>query len=173
MEKEFNNVKSGKMRKRNMKYCGSLYVIKDSEKTKAFYKEILGLRVITDFGANFVLTGGISFQTLDSWQNFIEKSTDDIYLNANNGEMYFESEDLDDFIKRLDSRDDIEYVHPLKTHDWGQRGIRIYDPDHHIIEISETLSNVCKRFIEQGLNLQEISQKTMLSERMINRLLKK
>ncbi len=53
MEKEFNNVKSGKMRKRNMKYCGSLYVIKDSEKTKAFYKEILGLRVITDFGANF------------------------------------------------------------------------------------------------------------------------
>ena len=90
-----------------MKYCGSLYVIKDSEKTKAFYKEILGLRVITDFGAYFVLTGGISFQTLDSWQNFIEKSTDDIHLNANNGEMYFESEDLDDFIKRLDSRDDI------------------------------------------------------------------
>lgn len=120
MEKEFNNVKSGKMRKRNMKYCGSLYVIKDSEKTKAFYKEILGLRVITDFGANFVLTGGISFQTLDSWQNFIEKSTDDIHLNANNGEMYFESEDLDDFIKRLDSRDDIEYVHPLKTHDWDK-----------------------------------------------------
>lgn len=46
MEKEFNNVKSGKMRKRNMKYCGSLYVIKDSEKTKAFYKEILGLELL-------------------------------------------------------------------------------------------------------------------------------
>lgn len=156
-----------------MKYCGSLYVVTDSERTKKFYKEILGLRVITDFGANFVMTGGVSFQTLDSWEDFIEKSADDVCLAAHNGELYFESEDLDAFIKVLEARDDIEYVHRLKTHDWGQRGIRIYDPDHHIIEISETLSSVCKRFIAQGLSLQEISKKTMLSEKMILRLIHK
>lgn len=49
-----------------MKFCGCLYVVNDAEKTKAFYKEVFGLRVIQDFNANFVMTGGISFQTKDS-----------------------------------------------------------------------------------------------------------
>ena len=32
-----------------MKFCGCLYVVNDAEKTKAFYKEVFGLRVIQDF----------------------------------------------------------------------------------------------------------------------------
>lgn len=38
--------------------------------------------------------------------------------------------------------DDIEYVNPLMTHSWGQRVIRIYDPDHHVIEIGESMEYV-------------------------------
>lgn len=34
-----------------MKYCGSLYVIDDAQRTKQFYKDLFGLRVIQDFGA--------------------------------------------------------------------------------------------------------------------------
>ena len=37
---------------------------------------------------------------------------------------------------------DIEYVNPLMTHSWGQRVIRIYDPDHHVIEIGESMEYV-------------------------------
>lgn len=33
----------------------------------------------------------------------------------------------------------IEYVNPLMQHDWGQRVIRIYDPDRHVIEIGESI----------------------------------
>ena len=156
-----------------MKYCGSLYVVDDAEKTKAFYKEIFGLRVIQDFNANFVMTGGISFQTRDSWKDFIEQTSDDIQYKGNDHELYFETEDLDAFVKLLDTRDDIVYVHGIKEHEWGQRGLRVYDPDFHIIEVSEPLDSVVKRFYNQGMSFEEISKKTMLSVKMAQRLYKK
>lgn len=156
-----------------MKYCGSLYVVDDAVKTKAFYKEIFGLRVIQDFNANFVMTGGISFQTRDSWKDFIQQSSDDVQYKGNDHELYFETDDLDDFVKLLDTRDDIVYVHGIKEHEWGQRGLRMYDPDFHIIEVSEPLSAVVKRFHDQGMDFEEISNKTMLSIKMAERLYKK
>lgn len=156
-----------------MKYSGSLYASRDKKRTIAFYKEILGLRVIMDFNTNFTFTGGISFQTTDSWAGFIEKEVSDIHLFNNAGELYFETEDLDDFIKKLKEREDITYLHPLKIHAWGQRVIRFYDPDGHIIEVAETLTHLCVRLKENGLTDEEISNKTMLPEKMVKRFLSK
>lgn len=156
-----------------MKYCGSLYVVNDAARTKAFYKDIFGLRVIQDFHANFTMTGGISFQTRESWQEFIHKDDQDIVYGGHDAEIYFEADDMDAFLKRLESRQDIKYVHPLQVHDWGQRGIRFYDPDYHVIEVGEKLSCVVQRFHRQGMSIDEISKKTMLSSKMIERLMKK
>lgn len=156
-----------------MKYSGSLYVVDDAMRTKKFYSEIFGLRVIQDFHANFTMTGGISFQTRSSWKEFIDKDDQDIVYGGNDAELYFETEDLDAFVHFLDTYEGIEYVHRLKEHDWGQRGIRVYDPDHHIIEVSETMPQVCKRYAKQGWDVNEISKKTMLSNKMVERMLKK
>ena len=41
-----------------------------------FYKKIFGLHVVTDFGANKTLTGGLSLQTLETYKDFID--TDDM-----------------------------------------------------------------------------------------------
>ena len=155
-----------------MKYSGSMFVVDNRERTIQFYKEILGLRVTFDFGANFTMTGGISFQTKESWIEFINCDSQDIHYRGRDAEIYFETEDLDEFLTLLHSRDDIEYVHPLKTHDWGQRGIRFYDPDYHIIEVSETLTQVCRRFQAQGKSVEEISAITMLSPKVIEKMLK-
>lgn len=46
-----------------MKFKNPLLVVSDMEKSKTFYKEVLGLRVTMDFGANVTLTGGICLQT--------------------------------------------------------------------------------------------------------------
>ena len=56
-----------------MKFKNPLIAVKDIEKSKAFYKEVLGLRTVSDFGANAVLTGGLALQTEESWKSFIEK----------------------------------------------------------------------------------------------------
>ena len=50
---------------------------------------------------------------------------------------------------------DICYVHPLFEHRWGQRVVRFYDPDKHIIEVGEKLDAVILRFMEDGLSAEE------------------
>lgn len=41
-----------------MRFKNSLLAVTDMEKSVAFYKEVLGLSKIMDFGANVTLTGG-------------------------------------------------------------------------------------------------------------------
>ena len=78
-----------------------------------FYKKIFGLHVVTDFGANKTLTGGLSLQTLETYKDFI--GTNEISFGGNNFEIYFEEDNFDSFIDKLQNYD-IEYVHPVKEH---------------------------------------------------------
>ena len=55
-----------------MKFKNPLLVVTDMERSKAFYREVLGLRVIMDFGANVTLTGGVCLQTKESWMELIQ-----------------------------------------------------------------------------------------------------
>ncbi|MBQ8137428.1 MAG: glyoxalase, partial [Clostridia bacterium] len=48
-----------------------------------------------------------------------------------------------------------QYVHPPVTHRWGQRVVRFYDPDGHIIEVGEKMDAVVRRFVRQGLSMEE------------------
>lgn len=50
-----------------MKFKNPLLAVKDMPASIDFYKRVLGLCVIMDFGANVTLTGGVCLQTLDSW----------------------------------------------------------------------------------------------------------
>lgn len=49
---------------------GALFAVRDLKKSLAFYKEVLSLEILNDFGANVVLNGGLSLQTLDSYGLF-------------------------------------------------------------------------------------------------------
>lgn len=140
-----------------MRYTSTLIAVADIEKSKKFYHEILGLDVIADFGANVTLTGGIALQTLETWKNFIYKDKSNIILKNNAYELYFEEDDMDAFIKKLDTSKDIDYVHRLIEHNWGQRVVRFYDLDKHIIEVGENIVIVVKRFAESGLSAEEIA----------------
>jgi hypothetical protein len=77
---------------------------------------------------------------------------------SNNMELYFEVDDFDSFIGKLSSYPDIEYVHPPKQHDWQQRVVRIYDPDHHIIEIGESMEVVAKHCRSDGFSVEETAK---------------
>ena len=134
------------------KYTSTLIAVSDMEKSKQFYRDVLGMNVVADFGANITLDGGLVLQTLDTWTSFIR--TDNVVLPNNAGELYFEEEDLDAFLENL-KQFDICYVHPLFEHRWGQRVVRFYDPDRHIIEVGEKLNTVILRFMEQGLSAEE------------------
>ncbi|MEG0181188.1 MAG: VOC family protein [Peptostreptococcaceae bacterium] len=140
-----------------MKFLNPLIVVSDMEKSKFFYHEVLGLDIILDFGANITLTGNIALQTKDSWCRFIHKDNNEIVFGANNMELYFEENNFDNFLQKLSSMPEIEYVHPVLQHSWGQRVVRFYDPDRHIIEVGENMIMVVKRFSDNGLSDEEIA----------------
>ena len=129
-----------------MKYICTLLVVEHMERSKQFYREVLGQEVVSDLGANVTL----------SWKQFTR--LEQISLGHNASELYFETEDLDAFEERLRSMP-ISYVHPVHQQPWGQRAMRFYDPDGHIIEVGETMPSVVRRFLAQGLTLEEVAQR--------------
>lgn len=146
-----------------MKYNCILIAVRNIEKAKQFYHDVLGLEVIADFGANITLTGGIALQTVDTWKGFIHKQDEEIVFGNNACELYFEEDDMDSFVEKLISMKNIEYVHPLFEHSWGQRVVRFYDLDKHIIEVGENLTMVVNRFIDNGLSIEETAARMDIS----------
>lgn len=155
-----------------MKFKNPLLTVSDMERSVKFYKEALGLRVIANFGANVTLTGGVCLQTKESWANFIEIDTNKISCSGNWGELYFEEDDFDAFAAHLSKLPDINYVHKVKEHDWGQRVLRFRDPDGHIIEVGENLKIVCKRFADLGMSEEKIAVRMDIPVNFVKKFLK-
>ena len=139
-----------------MKFKNPLLVVSDMDISVKFYKEVLGLRKIMDFGENVTLTGGVCLQTKETWAEFIEN--DSLSFGGKTYEIYFEEDEFDSFAKKLKNLD-INYVHPVKEHSWGQRVVRFYDPDCHIIEVGENIKTVCKRFLESGMTPEQTAER--------------
>ena len=70
-------------------------------------------------------------------------------------------EDLDKVYAEAIDIPGLQWVHEIKEYPWGQRNIRIYDPDLHIVEIAEDMNTVFKRFFSQGMSAEEIAERTM------------
>ena len=106
----------------------------------------LGLAVAlieADNDGNVIMTEGLVLQDRKIWEAFMGK---EVTYGHHDAELYFEENDLDAFQEKLDqSSFEIEYVSRLMTHSWGQRVIRIYDPDYHVIEIGESMEYVNSR----------------------------
>ena len=123
-----------------MRLKNVLLVVEDISKSAAFYKELFGLCVLNDFGGNVILTEGLVLQERKGFEKLVEK---EVSYGGNAAELFFVEDDLEAFQEKLEkSSFEISYVHPLKTYEWGQKAIRIYDPDGHLIEIGERISSL-------------------------------
>ena len=139
-----------------MTYKGTLIAVRDMEKSRKFYQELLGLAVVSDFGANVQLEGGLYLQTLESWTGFLCGKA--VSPGGNDGELYFEVADMDAFCKKLGSCS-VDLVHGPLEHSWGQRVVRFYDPDLHIIEVAEDIAMVVRRFALSGMDEEQVARR--------------
>ena len=144
------------MRLRNI-----LIVVEDIEKSKKFYHDLFGLDVILDNEGNVILTEGLVLQEKTIWKNFLER---DIISESNSCELYFEEKNIEAFVEKLDKLyPDIKFVNRLMTHSWGQKIVRFYDLDGHIIEVGENMKMVVKRFLDSGMSMEETSKRMDVS----------
>ena len=116
-----------------MRLKNILIVVKDIEKSRKFYHDLFGLDLVLDNDGNMILTEGLVLQDEKIWKSFLDR---DIVLKSNSCELYFEEQDIESFIEKLERLyPTIEYVNHLMTHSWGQRVIRFYDLDGNLIEV--------------------------------------
>lgn len=139
-----------------MKYSGLCLAVKDVNRSKQFYQEIFGLAVYQDYGTH-VSFGEFSIQQDFEWLVGVPKES--VLEKSNNMELYFEEDNFDVFMADITLRNDIEYLGDVKESDWGQRSIKFYDPDGHIIEVGETLKMVIKHFLDSGMSMEETSKR--------------
>ncbi len=83
-----------------IQYTGTLIAVRDMDVSRRFHGEVLGLDAVADFGASVTLAGGLVLQTLETWERYI--GTDAVTLRSNAGELYFETEDIEGFCRRLE-----------------------------------------------------------------------
>lgn len=125
-----------------MRLKNFLLVVEDINRSKVFYKEFFGLDVITDFGTNVILTGGLVLQHRDGWEQLIGHKT--VY-GGHAAELYFETTDMTGFLRKIQgAAQEIRWLNPpidASQNDEtgelaGHQVVRLYDPDGHVIEVS-------------------------------------
>lgn len=141
-----------------MKYVSSLIAVESIERSKVFYTKILNQEIQHDFGENVSFHGGFAIHLKSHYEKLINKS---VKQRNHSFELYFEHDDLEQF-EQLLQNELIEFVHPLKEQPWRQLVVRFYDPDHHIIEVGESMPHLCKRLQSEGLSNAAINQQTGL-----------
>ena len=67
--------------------------------------------------------------------------------------------DIDQIVARIKDAG-VEVLHEIREYPWGQRVFRFYDPDGHIIELSEAMDYVAGRFLAQGMTPEETAERT-------------
>ena len=140
-----------------MKYICTVISVSDIEAAKKLYKDLFGLKIYQDYGKNIAFTCGLALQQDFDW--LVNLPKEKVLKKSNNVEIAFEESDFDEFLIRLKQYENIEYLDEVMEHTWGQRVIRFYDLDGHIIEVGESMKIVIQRFLSTGMTMEEISSK--------------
>ena len=152
-----------------MKYTCMLISVADINAARNFYEDLFRLEVFQDYGRNIAFTCGLALQQDFDW--LVNLPKEKVLNKSNNEEFVFEEQDFDGFVNKLKEYPDIEYLGEVLEHSWGQRVIRFYDLDGHIIEVGEDMKMVIKRFLASGMNMEEIAVKMDASVEDLTKLL--
>jgi predicted enzyme related to lactoylglutathione lyase len=141
-----------------MKYQGCLLAVRDISVSKHFYETILHQNIVMDIGSHVTFEG---FSLQQGYAELVGVAVDSVKEPLHNFQVYFEVEDLDKVYAEIKNISGLQWLHEIKEYPWGQRDIRIYDPDKHIVEIAEDMNTVIKRFFSQGMSAEEVAKRTM------------
>mgnify|MGYP004596370019 FL=1 len=116
-----------------MKLKNILIVVDNIEESIHFYNELFGLNVISRQEGNVIMSEGLVLQDAGIWQESMQIQT--VPYN-NSTELYFEDNDVESVVKKLESgKYEVRYATTLTELDGGQRLVRFYDPSGNLIEV--------------------------------------
>jgi len=145
-----------------LKYVCALIAVKDVAVSRRFYEQCLGQKVKDDFIENVAFEGGFAIHRQGHFQELLGSGERFAAVTrTHTGELSFESDDVEAVELRLKDAG-VEFIHAPRQQPWGQRVMRLYDPDGHVVEIGEQMEAVVLRFYRQGFSPDSICQKTSM-----------
>ena len=115
-----------------------LIMVDNIEESTKFYEELFGLHVITRLEGNVIMSEGLVLQDVDVWYENTKIPTTP---HNNMAELYFEDNNIEDVMKKLESgKYVLNYVTELTELDGGQKVVRFYDPSGNLIEVRTPVS---------------------------------
>lgn len=142
------------------RYHSAVVFVRDIAAAKRFYIDLLGMEIDLDFGTNVGLKGGVTLWQIDPNHIIPQRlGSEAIGGKANRFELYFETEDLGAACERVKAGG-AEFLHELHEEPWGQRTMRFFDPDRHLIEIGELLEVFIKRLHAGNMTPEQVAQKS-------------
>ena len=142
-----------------MKAFTTVLSVAEIHAARAFYEDLFGLELYQDYGRNLTFTCGLSLQQDFHWLTGLSRAQ--IHPQPNNMELAFETEDLDGFLQKLRAYPHLQTLGGVVEHPWGQRVIRFYDLDGHLIEVGESMKLVIRRFQAAGMTPEEIARNAL------------
>lgn len=150
-----------------MKYGGLLVSVSDMEKSKNFYEKVMEQKIGMDLGTHVSFESGFSLQS--NYEELVGEKLD-LHYKSNVFQLYFEVENLELWETKLKNMTGLEFIHHSKEYPWGQRVMRFYDYDKHIVEVSESMTSVARRFLSSGLSVEETAERTMFPVEFVKSL---
>jgi catechol 2,3-dioxygenase-like lactoylglutathione lyase family enzyme len=151
-----------------MRYHSAVLFVTNIEASTKFYTELLGFKVADDFGNNLAFEEGLSLWQVQDSHEIAKKLP--VAGPGNRFELCFEHEDMDDLYEKLKIAK-VKFFQHLNEETWGQRTVRFFDPDGHLIEVGEPMPVFVKNLAKKGLSETDIHEKTGMPLDTVKKLL--
>lgn len=120
-------------------FVNTIVFVKDLERAKAFYSELLDQKILDDFGTiTFFENHLVLHQAKSIIKTVFKKQSFKAALRQGrrNVLIYFETKELEGMYERI-KQAGVPIIHGIEQQAWGQKVFRFFDPDRHIVEIGE------------------------------------
>jgi len=152
-----------------MKYESTALFVSNIEKSKQFYRDIIGLDIMMDNVIHVAFISGLNIWDSASAYNVIFNKENEA-SHGHKMELCFASENIQKDYEKI-SQTETEIINPLFEQPWSQLAFRVYDPDGNIVEIAESIQDTFRRLLDDGLTMAQVSERTHTSESDIKKML--
>jgi catechol 2,3-dioxygenase-like lactoylglutathione lyase family enzyme len=122
-------------------FYNTIVFVSDIQKSRYFYEKIMSLKIEVDYSVFVIYENRLAIHEGNKLQETIFGKVQKRILKRfgrKNIDIYFETNELGKMEKIL-TNEHVKFIHKIKQQDWGQKVLRCYDPDMHIVEIGEPL----------------------------------
>jgi len=152
-------------------YKGTLISVKNIEKSKKFYMDLFNEEILMDLGNYVAFKSGLYLHS--KFHQLISKQKVEIKYHGIDHELYYEVENFDEFLDKLNSIEKPVFLNKPYITPWNQNVVRIFDPDFHIIEIGESMDSIIARLLKEGKTKEEIVKITEFPLPLIDEIINK